>query len=257
VPGIDHNDPALALIAGSGLSARLLAQQVADAIGAELGEQTVEPSQVEHPCKCTVLTAGAVGVLARHGDADPVPAHLVDHEANLRSLAQLGYRNVLALSSVGSLRSDWSVGTVVLPDDFFALGAAPSVHRTIEGHRVPTFDHDWRARLVEAWACAPTSRPLVDRGVYAQTTGPRFETPAEVRFLAGVADLVGMTVASECIVAGELELTYAALCQVDNLGNGLAGVLLEPEDLARAAEANAERLRAEVAGMVVELLAAS
>ncbi len=40
-----------------------------------------------------------------------------------------------------------------------------------------------------------TAGPLLDGGVYAQTSGPRFETPAEVRALARDADLVGMTVA--------------------------------------------------------------
>ena len=63
--------------------------------------------------------------------------------------------------------------------------------------------------------------PLVDGGVYWQAFGPRFETPAEIRLIAQYADVVGMTMASECIVAGELGLSYAAVCIVDNLANGL------------------------------------
>ena len=39
--------------------------------------------------------------------------------------------------------------------------------------------------------------------------------------MAAHADLVGMTIASECVVAGELGLPYAALCMVDNLANGI------------------------------------
>ena len=61
-----------------------------------------------------------------------------------------------------------------------------------------------------------------DGGVYWQARGPRFETPAEIRLMAAHADVVGMTIASECVVAGELGLDYAALCVVDNLANGLA-----------------------------------
>ena len=60
-----------------------------------------------------------------------------------------------------------------------------------------------------------------DGGVYWQARGPRFETPAEIRLMAAHADVVGMTIASECVVAGELGLDYAALCVVDNLANGL------------------------------------
>ena len=53
----------------------------------------------------------------------------------------------------------------------------------------------------------------------------------ELRLLAAHADLVGMTMASECIVAGELGLSYAAVCVVvnhaagrgDSAENGIAG----------------------------------
>ena len=42
------------------------------------------------------------------------------------------------------------------------------------------------------------------------------------------ADVIGMTVASECVVAGELGLRYAALCVVDNLANGVGGRRAHP-----------------------------
>ena len=60
-------------------------------------------------------------------------------------------------------------------------------------------------------------------GVYWQARGPRLETPAEIRLVAAHADVVGMTVATECVIAGELGLRYAELCVVDNLANGVGG----------------------------------
>ena len=63
---------------------------------------------------------------------------------------------------------------------------------------------------------------LIDGGVYWQAIGPRFETPAEIRLIAAHADVIGMTIASECILAGELGIPYAAVCVVDNLANGIA-----------------------------------
>jgi 5'-methylthioadenosine phosphorylase len=164
------------------------------------------------------IAATEAVVIARHGAG--IPAHLVDHEANLRGLLDQGVDRVLALASTGSLRTDWPVGTVVIPDDFFAPWATPSIFTDTRGHSVPGFDPHWRARVVAAWASAAAST-AADGGVYVQTTGPRFETPAEIRFLVGVGDVVGMTVASECIVAAELGLAYAAVCMVDNLANGL------------------------------------
>ena len=82
-----------------------------------------------------------------------------------------------------------------------------------------------------------TSRRLRDGGVYWQAPGPRLETRAEIGLIAAHADVIGMTVASECIVAGELGLAYAAICMVDNLANGVAGLSdLTLEDWTRQRE---------------------
>ena len=40
-----------------------------------------------------------------------------------------------------------------------------------------------------------------------------------------------MTIASECIVAGELGLRYAAVCVVDNLANGIGELPLTVGEL--------------------------
>ena len=44
--------------------------------------------------------------------------------------------------------------------------------------------------------------------------------------LAGIADIVGMTVASEATLACELGMDFAALCTIDNYANGLSDVVL-------------------------------
>ncbi len=41
-----------------------------------------------------------------------------------------------------------------------------------------------------------------------------------MRALARIGDLVGMTLAAECILAKELGIAYAAVCVVDNLATG-------------------------------------
>ena len=108
----------------------------------------------------------------------------------------------------------------LLADDFVALGALPSTFADERGHRVPGFHAAWRDRMLDAWH-ATTDVPLHDGGVYWQVTGPRLETAAEIRVFSQHADVVGMTMASECTVAGELGLPYASVCVVDNLANGI------------------------------------
>ena len=131
------------------------------------------------------------------------------------------------------------MGTLICPDDFYAPEIAPSFFRDPRGHSVAGFDAAWRRVVISAWASL-TETKVEDGGVYAQTIGPRFETPAEVRILADAADLVGMTIAAEAILAGEAALAYAAVCTIDNLANGIADTKLTLDELRRGRERSTE-----------------
>jgi len=63
--------------------------------------------------------------LQRHGVDGYTPPHRIDHHAHAHALARVGCDRVLALSSVGGLRVEHAVGTVLVPDDFFALAQQP------------------------------------------------------------------------------------------------------------------------------------
>jgi 5'-methylthioinosine phosphorylase len=182
-------------------------------------------------------------IVQRHGDAGGpyVLPHLIDHVANLRALVEQGCDRVLGIGSVGSLKRDLPVGSLLCPDDFIALHLGLSVFADTRAHSAPGFDPRWRAEVLEAWR-AGGGAPR-DGGVYWQTIGPRFETPAEIRLIAPHADVVGMTIAAECVIAGELGLQYAALCVVDNLANGLAEARLSLEEMEADRAANAARVR--------------
>ncbi|HEY8809027.1 MAG TPA: MTAP family purine nucleoside phosphorylase [Solirubrobacterales bacterium] len=182
-------------------------------------------------------------MLQRHGSADAyVLPHRIDHEANLRSLVETGCDRVLAICSVGSLDAGIGVGSFVCPHDFIALQVTVTSFDDPRGHAMPGFDAAWRGEVLAAWE-ASGAGPLRDGGVYWQTNGPRFETPAEIGLLAAHADLVGMTLASECIVAGEMGLPYAAVCVVDNLANGIEAQSLSSAELEGHRERNATHLR--------------
>jgi 5'-methylthioadenosine phosphorylase len=192
-------------------------------------------------------------IVQRHGGAeDPyVLPHLIDHAANLRPLVEQGCDRVLGIGSVGSLKAELPVGTLVCPDDFIALHLGLSVFADTRAHSAPAFDPRWRGEVIEAWEASGSSPR--DGGVYWQTIGPRFETPAEIRMMAPHADVVGMTIAAECVVAGELGLDYAALCVVDNLANGLGPAQLSVAEMELDRAANAARLRDGLAAVLPRL----
>jgi 5'-methylthioadenosine phosphorylase len=130
-----------------------------------------------------------------------------------------------------------------------------TLHDDARSHTVPGFDADWRRRVVETWR-AHAATEIHDGGVYTQTRGPRFETAAEVRALARIGDLVGMTIAAECILAREAGIAYAAVCVVDNLANGLDTTPLTIDEFRAAVAANCAALLADLDAVVPVLAAA-
>jgi 5'-methylthioadenosine phosphorylase len=197
-----------------------------------------------------VLDHGSHVVLYRHGIDAYVAPHRIDHVANLRALADLGCDRVLAISSVGSLHAGVGVGSFVVPDDFIALDQ-PAIAASDDDrqHVVPAFAPRWRESVLSAWR-SEIGAPALERGVYWQANGPRFETPAEICMMAKFADVVGMTVASECVAACQVGLDYAAACIVDNLANGIADAPLTPEEYERGQAANREQLASALAALV-------
>jgi len=197
------------------------------------------------------LHVGDAMLIPRHGDPYTQP-HRIDHAANMQRLVDAGCDRVLALSSVGGLRRELGVGTFLCPDDFIALHVGKSAFADRRSHAVAGFDSVWRAQLIDAWARIAEAE-LLDGGVYWESIGPRFETPAEIRLIAQHADVIGMTIASECVMAGELGLRYAAVCIVDNLANGVGEAELTVEEFEAGRAQNRERLAAAVAAIVPEL----
>lgn len=214
-----------------------------------LGSNALGPGGAE--IAAAAAEHGAAIVQRHDSSEDYVLPHQIDHATNLRGIAEQGCDRVLAIASVGSLRPELPVGSLVCPDDFIALHLGYSVFGDQRAHTAPAFSERWRAEVIEAWETG--GQAPHDGGVYWQTVGPRFETPAEIRMIAAHADVVGMTVATECIVAGELGLDYAALCMVDNLANGLGEGALSVAEMEADRVANASRLRDGLAAVLPRL----
>ena len=200
-----------------------------------------------------LVDAGPVVFLQRHRQPDYVLAPDLDHHAAAAGLAALGCDRVLALGSCGSLHRRLPPGTTILLDDVVSLDAPPeSRFRDERAGRVPGFTAGWRDQVLQTWT-RHAAVPAVDGGVYWQSTGPRFETPAEIRLMAAFADVVGMTIGSERTACVERGLAYAAVCVVDNYANGVADATLTVEEFEAGKAANVAALTATLRRVVPEL----
>ncbi|RKY39471.1 MAG: hypothetical protein DRP75_02115 [Candidatus Omnitrophota bacterium] len=183
-------------------------------------------------------------ILNRHGAEKNIPAHRINHSANMMAIKSLGIKEVVALNSCGSLHKEIEPGTFIVPDDYLNFDVISIFDNRIK-HILPGFSPLLRKLCIQV--LSELKLPFRDKGIYAQTRGPRLETKAEVNFLKDYADIVGMTLAKEATIAKEVGLRYASICSVDNYANGIGSGGLSY----RLIKKNAER-RCEIYQRIIE-----
>ncbi len=163
-------------------------------------------------------------LLPRHGKGHRVPPHRIDHRRHVQHLREQGVQAVLATAAVGSLRPDWTPGTLIVLSDF--LDFTRTVHTLFDQEVAHTdFSQPFSPLLREALLESAHALHLniQPEGVYVCAPGPRYETPAEIRMFRLLGgDVIGMTVVPEAILCREAGIHYAAVAVVTNLGTGLS-----------------------------------
>lgn len=162
-------------------------------------------------------------------------------------LKALGCETLIVTNAAGSLRPEIGPGSLVLIEDHInMLGTNPLIGPAV-GDRFldlsEAYSKTWREKVQ---AVASRENIPVATGVYLATTGPCFETPAEIRaFKALGADLVGMSTIPEVIAARHAGLDVIGFSIVTNLAAGLSTAPLSHEETlteAGAAGTKLERL---------------
>ena len=192
-----------------------------------------------HYGKISLFIAGDSAILQRHGHP-PLPPHKINHRANLQGLRSLGVYRIISINSVGSLKRSVPPGTLLVPHDFMSPWSVPTFFDDEMRFTIPSMETETRKRLIET--CRAISLPVIDSGIYIQTTGPRLETKAEIEMFRQFGDVVGMTMANEATLSAELAIPYASICSVDNYCNGIVPSPLTMDEIASNVRKNAEML---------------
>jgi 5'-methylthioadenosine phosphorylase len=173
-------------------------------------------------------TDGQSIFLQRHGK-NSVPPHMIKHRANIQAMKDLGVERIIAINSVGSLKTALKPGTFIIPDDFISFWHIPTFFDKDMKFIVPEMDNKL-GRLLYG-ICKKHIAHLRSGGTYIQTTGPRLETKAEIRMLKDYGHVIGMTMASEATLCMEYGIPYASLCSIDNYCNGIVKVPLTMQEI--------------------------
>lgn len=165
----------------------------------------------------------------------------------VRIVRQLGAHTLLVTAAVGSLNEEVQPGEVVMINDHINFNPGnPLVGPNDEsiGPRFVSLEEAYDPELREKLhQIAERLEINLTEGVYLSLLGPSFETPAEIRaFRTLGADIIGMSVVSEVIIARHCGLRVAGLAAVTNLAVGLSEERVTHEVTLQNAELGSRKL---------------
>ena len=257
---IGEERPCAGIILGSGLGK--LGESIQDAIVISYKEIPGFPVStiMGHKGNFIIGNLGGKRVIAMQGRFhyyEGYPMEMVT--IGVRVMSRLGIRCLFVSNAAGGCNPDYNVGDLVIIRDHINLLPNPLIGPNMEsfGARFPdmTCVYDKGLRL-QAGTIATQMGLTLAEGVYLGTTGPAYETPAEVRFyrMAG-ADLIGMSTIPEAIVARHCGIKVFGMSVVTNKSNysNDSVVLNDGEDVVKQADIAAGLMSELFARMISEL----
>lgn len=243
------------LILGSGLGE--LADEIEDRVVIPYTDIPSFPiSTVEgHAGQLVCGTLGGKKVVALQGRFhyyEGYPMEVVTFP--VRVMSELGVQSLIVTNAAGGVNRTYKPGDLMMITDhinFFGTNPLIGANDEEQGPRFPDLSHaydvEYQKYITEA--ASELNLPL-QQGVYLGTTGPTYETPAEVRMIETLGgDAVGMSTVPEVIVARHAGIRVAGISCITNLAAGLGGELNHEEVIEVSA-----RIRSDFKELVVLLL---
>lgn len=163
-----------------------------------------------------------------------------------RLMKMMGAKVLFLTNASGGINPAFHAGSLMLIQDHISLFAPnPLIGPNIEelGTRFPdmshVYDEDLQGIIKET---AKENDIELFEGVYAQLTGPSFESPAEIQMLYKMgASAVGMSTVVEAIAANHMGMKICGVSCVSNLAAGMNSAPLTHEEVQEAANAVAPK----------------
>ena len=223
--------PETAIVLGSGLGQ--LADKLEDAVVIPYEELPHWKSSTApgHNGRLLFGTLGGKEVVCMQGRLHYYEGYsMEDITYPVRVMAKLGIKNLLLSNAAGGINTDFAPGQLMLITDHINfLGRNPLMgpNEADFGVRFCDMSYAYHPELRRlALEAAEELGQNLAQGVYVATTGPSYETPAEIRmFRMWGASAVGMSTVPEVIVANHSGLRVMGISCITNMA---AGVLDQP-----------------------------
>lgn len=159
----------------------------------------------------------------------------------IRLMKLMGAEILFLTNAAGGVNPSFHAGDLMMIKDQISVFAPnPLIGENIDelGVRFPdmsaVYDRELQDIIVKA---AKENHIFLQEGVYAQLTGPSFESPAEIRMLRGMGvDAVGMSTVVEAIAANHMGMRICGISCISNLAAGMTANPLTHEEVQEAAD---------------------
>ncbi|WP_378956093.1 MTAP family purine nucleoside phosphorylase [Pelosinus sp. sgz500959] len=135
---------------------------------------------------------------------------------------EAGVKRIISEGGVGTANHLLDPRDFVIPDDYLDFSVRKDVE--LDGRYLlvmrDSLCGEVRSTLIENTRKQYDGR-IFTRGIYANTDGRHFESPAEVAMMKGHADIIGQSICPEVYLAREIGACFAGLYFVVNYGEGL------------------------------------
>ena len=165
----------------------------------------------------------------------------------IKIFKKLGVKKLLLTNASGALHKGIEIGDIVLMTDHINfMGTNPLIGKNDDslGVRFPDMSECYSKKLQNiALECAKDLNIGLKKGIYLATTGPSYETPAEIRMYKMLgADVVGMSSVPEAIVANYLGIEVLGLSLATNYAAGVTDNRPNHAEVLETGKQSAEKL---------------
>lgn len=195
-----------------------------------------------------------IAFIPRHGRGHTIPPHRINSRANIWALRELGVTRIIAPSAVGSLRQEYKPGEIAIPDQFIDF-TKKREYTFYDGGEIchvsvaDPFCDDLRNIAIQS---ATKLKNIVHpKTTYVCIEEPRFSTRAESQLFREVlrADVIGMTIVPECVLAREAEICYVSISMITDY-DVWSESLVNSKDILEQLNKNVERTRNLITEMI-------
>ena len=220
--------PEIALILGSGLGDYADTMEVVETLDYHDIEGFPVSTVPGHKGRFVFGYAGGVPIVAMQGRVHFYEGYKPqDVVLPIRLMTLMGAKVLFLTNAAGGINRSFNAGDFMLITDQISMSVpSPLIGENIDelGVRFPDMSEVYSRRLRKIIEnSAVTAGVPLRRGVYIQTTGPQYETPAEIRAYERLgADAVGMSTAIEAIAARHAGMEICGISCISNLAAGIS-----------------------------------